>query len=149
MRRVLRRRTRVLLLRCRHVSRGIGKQWFAMVVLSPAVAYYTRIVVDKTLGRFFPALSARLTRRAALPACLLPARCAALLTHALRCRRRVTDKGFQKWVPDFIFAPALATTLLTTLTPILFDRYDRGREARARSRAARLVGGAEADKKRA
>lgn len=46
-------------------------------------------------------------------------------------------KGFQQWVPDFIFAPALATGILTTLTPILFDRYDLGREARARRRSAK------------
>ena len=69
--------------------------------------------------------------------------------HRNPCVLGIADKGFQKWVPDFIFAPALATTILTTVTPILFDRYDRGREARARSRAARLAGDAEAAKKRA
>ena len=45
--------------------------------------------------------------------------------------------GFNKWVPDFIFAPALATTILSLATPILFDRYDRGRDRYARSRAKR------------
>ena len=45
--------------------------------------------------------------------------------------------GFNKWVPDFIFAPALATTILSLVTPILFDRYDRGRDRYARSRAKR------------
>ena len=55
-------------------------------------------------------------------------------------------KGFQQYVPDFIFAPALATTILTTVTPILFDRYD----AHARTRAARKAGAtADAGKKRA
>jgi spore maturation protein SpmA len=51
-------------------------------------------------------------------------------------------KGFQQYVPDFIFAPALATTILTTVTPILFDRYDQRREARTRRGA--LTGGAAA-----
>jgi hypothetical protein len=48
---------------------------------------------------------------------------------------RRAGKGFQQYVPDFIFAPALATTILTTVTPILFDRYDQRRE-RARRGAA-------------
>ena len=83
----------------RHVARGVSKQVFVMVVLSPLVAHYTRKLVDNTIGRVFPALG----------------------------------HGFNKWVPDFIFAPALATTILSLATPILFDRYDRRREARART----------------
>lgn len=42
----------------RNVARGISKQVFAMVVLSPVVAYYTRKLVDHTIGRIFPALGA-------------------------------------------------------------------------------------------
>ena len=87
------------------MARGVSKQVFVMVVLSPLVAHYTRKLVDCTVGRVFPALG----------------------------------HGFNKWVPDFIFAPALATTILSLATPILFDRYDRGREARARSRAKRSI----------
>ena len=85
------------------MARGVSKQIFVMAILSPAVAHYTRKLVDSTIGRFFPALG----------------------------------HGFNKWVPDFIFAPALATTILSLATPILFDRYDRSRESRARSRAKR------------
>jgi hypothetical protein len=40
------------------VTRGISKQIFTMVVLSPVVAYYTRKLVDKTIGRIFPTLGA-------------------------------------------------------------------------------------------
>jgi len=83
------------------VARGVSKQVFVMVILSPIVAHYTRKLVDCTVGRVVPALG----------------------------------HGLNKWVPDFIFAPALATTILSLATPILFDRYDRGREARARSRS--------------
>ena len=88
-----------------HAARGVTRQIFAMVVLSPIVAFYTRRLVDATLGRLFPTLG----------------------------------KGFQKYVPDFIFAPALATAILTTATPILFDRYDRGRESRKAARAQRAA----------
>jgi hypothetical protein len=42
----------------RHAARGISKQIFTMVVLSPLVAYYTRKLVDNTLGRIFPSLGA-------------------------------------------------------------------------------------------
>ncbi len=52
---------------------------------------------------------------------------------------RLPGEGFQKYVPDFIFAPALATTLLTMVTPILFDRYDKQREARQKRRTARIA----------
>jgi hypothetical protein len=88
----------------RHVARGVSKQIFVMVVLSPVLAHLTRKLVDRTLGRLWPALG----------------------------------EGF-KWIPDFIFAPALATTALSFATPILFDTYDRGKQARARSRAKRAA----------
>ena len=87
------------------MARGVSKQIFVMVVLSPLVAHYTRKLVDSTLGRLWPALG----------------------------------EGFNKWVPDFIFAPALATTVLSFATPILFDTYDRGKQARERRRATRSV----------
>ena len=88
---------------CRHVARGVSKQIFVMVVLSPMVAHYTRKLVDNTIGRVWPALG----------------------------------EGFNKWVPDFIFAPALATAVLSFATPILFDTYDRGKLARERRRSVR------------
>jgi hypothetical protein len=96
----------------------VSKQIFVMVVLSPVVAHLTRKLVDRTLGRLWPALG----------------------------------EGFNKWIPDFIFAPALATTVLSFATPILFDTYDRGEQARARSRAKRAAlpptaAGGEAGKK--
>ena len=87
------------------MARGVSKQIFVMVVLSPVVAHLTRKLVDRTIGRLWPALG----------------------------------EGFNKWVPDFIFAPALATTVLSFVTPILFDTYDRGKQARARSRAKRAA----------
>ena len=73
------------------MARGVSKQIFVMVLLSPLVASWTRKLVDNTIGRVAPSLG----------------------------------HGFNKWVPDFIFAPALATTILSFTTPILFDRYDR------------------------
>lgn len=87
------------------MARGVSKQVFVMVVLSPLVAHGTRKLVDATLGRLFPAAA----------------------------------QGFNRWVPDFIFAPALATTLLSLLTPVLFDTYESRREARARKRTAQAA----------